>query len=221
LELENLQRFGPQFTEAGLDLAETYGGRLNDLTRPEQAALAPERVAGSDAINQFLREGPEDLDPTERDQFLQDVRAAQQTRGLAQSGMGAVDELKKITGLRQSLKDRYLNVALSASGRLPAAGGSSVASPNTGMQQLVKNVDPATFFGGQASNNQFGASIFNTQGGMFGSQAGMYNSQMNNSSSPLGSILGGAAGMLVGGFTGGMGAGIAGNLTSGKGWLGG
>ena len=213
LELENFQRFGPQFTEAGLDLAEQFGGRLNELTRAEQEVLAPERVAGSDAIAQFLNEGPEDLTDTERDQFLQDVRAAQQTRGLGQSGMAAVDELKKITGLRQSLKDRYLNVALSASGRLPSAGGSSVAAPNTSMQQLVKNVDPATFFAGQASNNQLAGSIFNTQGGIFGSQASMYNSQLSNQSSPLGAIVGGA----VGAFTGGLGAGVGTAIGSGFG----
>jgi hypothetical protein len=131
---------------------------------------------------------------------------------MAYSGMANVDELKKMTGLRQALKDRYLNIALSASGRLPAAGQSSVAAPNTSTNQLVQNVDPATFFGGQASKNALAGSIYSTQGGIFGSQANMYASQMANTSSPLGSIIGGAAGTLVGSFTGGVGTSLAAGL---------
>lgn len=198
LELQQAQEFGPQWTEYGLGLAEQYGGRLSEIARAEQEVLAPERVAGSQAIADYLQAGPEALSPEEQRDMLGDVRAAQSVRGLAYSGMATVDELKKITGLRQALKDRYLNVALSASGRLPAQGSSSVAAPNTSTQQLVQNVDPATFFGGQNAAMQAASSIYNTQGSIYGSQ-------LSNQSSPLGSILGGVAGGLTGGFSTGLG----------------
>jgi hypothetical protein len=193
LELDQFKQFGGQQTGAYLDLAEQFGGRLNELTRQEQLALAPERVAGSEAISKYLNDGPETLSQEEQDAMLEDVRAAQQTRGLAQSGMATVDELKKMTGLRQALKDRYLNIALSASGRLPAAGGSSVAAPNTASQQLVQNVDPATFFGGQNNVNNSKTSIFSSQASMYGS-----------SSANQGGGIGGMVGSLAGGFLGSM-----------------
>lgn len=208
LEIDQFNQFGGAKTDAYLKLAEQYGGRLNELTRAEQQVLAPERVAGSEAVAKYLEAGPETLSKEEQDAMLEDIRAAQQTRGLAQSGMASIDELKKMTGLRQALKDRYLNIALSASGRLPAAGGSSVAAPNTSTQQLVQNVDPATFFGGQ--NN-----INNTNASIFGSQASMYNTQASQSSGGgFGSILGSAVGIGLGSMTGGLGTAAAGALTS-------
>jgi hypothetical protein len=204
--LDQLRQFGGQFTEEGLKLAEQFGPRLSEITRSEQEALAPERVAGSDAIAEFIKTGGDKLTDLERDQFLQDIRAAQQTRGLGQSGFGAVSELEQITGLRQSLKDRFLNVSLSASGRLPAAGGSSVATPGFGNQGLVQNVSPQTFFGGQASNNALAGSIFGSQANVFGAQSQFAGQQLANSSSPLGSIIGGVAGSFLGGVGGAAGA---------------
>lgn len=201
LQLEQLQQFGPEFTEAALGLAEQFGGRLAEQTRAEQAILAPERVAGSEQIAQFLGQGPDLLTSEEEKQFRQDVRAAQATRGLAESGFGAQEEFEKLTGLRQQLKNRFLDVALSASGRLPAAGAATVGAPQQafGPGQLVQNVTPSEFFGAQAARQGAQASIFGTQAGISASQPG----------SPFGQIAGGLAGGLAGGFGGSFGSGLA------------
>lgn len=83
---------------------------------------------------------------------------------MAESGFSAREEFEKLTGLRQQLKSRFLNVALAASGRLPAAGEATVTPQGTS-QQLVQNVTPGQIFGAQAANQQTAASIFNTQAG--------------------------------------------------------
>jgi hypothetical protein len=63
----------------------------------------------------------------------------------------------------------------------------------TGTGQLVQNTSSSDMFGYQSGLNNFNSSIFS-------SNAGMYNSQQANSSSPWGSILGGAAGSATGAF---------------------
>lgn len=199
--LDQSAEFGPQFLEQGLEFAEEFGPRLSKVTRAEQDALDPSRGLGGDAIADFLRSGGDTLTDIERDTFLQDIRAAQQTRGLAQSGFGAVAELEQVTGLRQSLKDRFLNVALSASGRLPSAGGSSVAAPGFGNQGLIQNVNPATFFSGQAAQNQSNAGIFGTQTGFAQNQNNNATAQRGQNIGFISDVIGGVAGG-VGSFVG-------------------
>lgn len=174
LQLDQLREFGPQFAQEALALSGEFGPELAQQTREQQAILDPSRIAGSEAITSFLEQGPEALTAEEERQFTQDVRSAQSVRGLAESGFGAQDEFSKLTSLRQNLKNRFLNVALSASGRLPATGQATVGpSPQSfGPAPLVQNVSPGTFFGGQAAQNQFTSSIFGTQANIFGTQQG-------------------------------------------------
>jgi len=172
LELDNLKQFGPQFAEAGLGLSQQYGEDFARQMIAEQDILDPSRAAGSKALTEYLQQGPGELSPEDLQKVQESSRAAAASRGLSQSGFSADDEVSRIFGARQNLKSQYLNVALSASGRLPAAStGSSTVNPgNTNSGQLVQNVAPTTFFGGQAAQNQFGASIFNTQSNIFGTQ---------------------------------------------------
>lgn len=207
LELENIEKFGPEFAQQALDLEAEFGPQLAQLSLEQQDILDPSRSAGSRAVADFLEAGPEGLSDDDIRALEQQSRSAAASRGLADSGFSAKDEILKNFGARQQLKSRFLDVALSASGRLPAAGAAStsIAPGAAGPGNLVQNVNPSQFFGAQASNNQFATSVFNTQGGIF-------SSQLANSSSPLGSIAGGFAGSLVGGLGGGLGKGIAGKF---------
>lgn len=136
---------------------------------------------------------------------LQQVRAGQSARGLgAISPLGSIDESVQLQQLKQSLKDRRLNVALSTAGRVPI-GQMPTVNGQTGTGQLVSNVNPESIFGYQGNLNSFNSSIFN-------SASNMYNSQQANSSSPFGSILGGTVGSLTGGFGTYAGSAIGGKL---------
>jgi len=172
LELEQLQQFGPQFTETILGLQEQFGPQLAEQALEEQRILAPERVAGSQALKEFIEAGPENLTPEEIRDIQQDVRGATAARGLGESGFSAQEELRRLTGARQALRSQFLNVALSSAGRLPttapAGGGAAGQAARTGAGlssagQLVQNVSPGDIFGGQSAANAFSANIFGTQ----------------------------------------------------------
>ena len=164
-QLDQLEEFGPQFTQQALDLSQEFGGQFAEQTLAEQQILDPSRVSGSQAINEFIQGGGDQLTPEEIREIEQSARSAASARGLASSGFSAQDEILRLLSVRQGLKDRFLNVSLSASGRLPAAGGQTVGQqPGAfGPGQLVQGVTPSTFFGGQASQNAAQSSIFNTQ----------------------------------------------------------
>jgi hypothetical protein len=203
LDLEQLQRFGPQFAQAGVDLESQFGPQLAQATLESQNILDPSRGAGSQAIAEFLQAGPDDLSPEDLRQIQQSSRAAAAARGLSESGFSADDEVSRIFGARQNLKTRFLNTALSASGRLPAGGGTTAQSGFGGQGQLVQNVSPGTFFGGQASANQLAGSIFNTQGSIFGNQ--------------LANQPAGIGGLIAGSLAGGVGQGVG--TLIGKCWV--
>jgi len=196
LQLDQLTEFGPQFAEQALQLSQDFGGSFAQQVRDEQGILAPERVAGSEAITDFINAGAESLSPEEIREIEQSARSAASARGFGSSGFSAEDEILRLFQVRQGLKNRFLDVSLSASGRLPAAGGQTVgnAPQAGGPGQLVQNVSPSTFFGGQASQNASNASIFGTQGGIFGNQL--------QNSGGFGSIVGGIAGQAAGGLFG-------------------
>jgi hypothetical protein len=190
-QLKSLTEYAPQFAEQALKLEEQYAPqykRISDILNPEigaaQKTLTDFLGATDDQEYQALKPG-----------LLEDVRGAQSQRGLgAISPLGSIDESVQLQRLKQSLKDRRLNIALSTAGRTPISGMVQMGQGTTGTGQLVQNVQPGEVMGYQTSLNNFNASIFN--------------SQNENSSSPWGSILGGITGAAVGSFAGGAGMGI-------------
>lgn len=177
LELNQLKEFGPQYAEQALALEKQFGTQLAEQTRAEQAILAPERIAGSEYLTNYLT-GAEDLTPQEEMQAKQQIRAGQAERGMAFSGQSAADELKALTEMRQNLKSRKIQTALGVAGQQPATGTATVSSPTSFGSQLVQNVTPAQTFGLAASNYATGANIFGSQGSMFSnSQANATNRQ--------------------------------------------
>jgi hypothetical protein len=125
---------------------------------------------------------------------LEQVRSAQSQRGLgAISPLGAIDESVQLQQLKQSLKSRRLNVALSTAGRVPIGQIPTQFQGTTGTGQLVSNVNPSSIFDYQQGLNSFNANIFGTQ-----SQAATAQRQQNMSL--LGSIIGG--GLSAGGAVG-------------------
>ena len=192
LDLENLKKFGPQYAQEGLNLSKQFGEQYSEQMLKEQDILDPSRSAGSRALAEFLGEGPEGLSEDEVRYLEQSARSAAASRGLVDSGFSAKDEINRMFGARQALKDRFLNVALSASGRLPAAqsGGSTINPGNYSTGQLVQNVSPTEIFGAQASNNAMASSIFGTQSNIYGTQAALRGQNMQL----VGDIVGGIAG---------------------------
>ena len=187
LNLEQLQKYGPEFAQAALDLQRKFGPEFAAVERD----LSPELAGAQSTLASYLSGSDEQEYNALRPGLLEDVRSAQSQRGLgAISPLGSIDESVQLQRLKQSLKDRRLNVALSTAGRVPIGGMPSVQG-QTGTGNLVQNVDPNSIFGYQQGLNNFNASIFS-------SNAGMYNQQLASQGNPLGSILGGVAGGLTG-----------------------
>lgn len=188
-QLQSLLQYGPQFAEAALSLQKQYAPQFAEVERSLSPELAGAQQTLADFFNQTDQQEYEALRPG----LLQDVRAAQSQRGLgAISPLGSIDESVQLARLRQSLKDRRLNVALSTAGRVPVSSFPTVQG-QTGTGQLVQNVNPQSIFGYQQGLNNFNASIF-------GTQSSFAANQQANQSSPLGTILGYGAGTLAGGF---------------------
>jgi hypothetical protein len=197
LNLEQLQQFGPQFAEAALDLQRRFAPQFAEVER----SLSPELAGAQSTLADFLRQTDEQEFQSLRPGLLEDVRSAQSLRGLgAISPLGSIDESVQLQRLRQSLKDRRLNVALSTAGRVPISSFPTVQG-QTGTGQLVQNVNPDSIFGYQQGLNNFRASVF-------GTQAGIFNTQQSNASNPFGAILGGIAGSAAGGLGTSVGANI-------------
>ncbi len=160
LEIDQLKQFGPQYAQAALDLEQQFGTQLAYQTRAEQAILAPERIAGSEYLSAYIS-GAEDLTPQEEMQAKQQIRAGQAERGMAFAGQSSADELKALTEMRQALKTRKIQTALSVAGQQPATGAGTVNSPTSFGSQLVQNVTPAQTFGLATSNYATGANMYN------------------------------------------------------------
>jgi hypothetical protein len=193
-QLKALQEFGPQFAQTALDLEQKFAPQYKQISD----TLNPEIGVAQSTLATFLG----GTDQAEYDALmpgvLQQVRAGQSQRGLgAISPLGSIDESVQLAQLKQSLKDRRLNIALSTAGRVPIGGMANVQG-TTGTGQLVQNISPGDAMGYQSSLNNFNASIFN-------SSAGMYNQQLASQGDPFGSILGGITGGLTGGLSTGLG----------------
>jgi hypothetical protein len=199
LNLEQLQKYGPEFAQAALNLQKEFGPQFAQVERD----LSPELAGAQTTLASYLG----GTDQAEYDALapglLQQVRAGQTARGIgAISPLGSIDESVQLQQLKQSLKDRRLNVALSTAGRVPIGGMQNIQG-QSGTGQVIQGPSSSDLFGYQQGLNNFNASIFNTQGSMYGQQ-------LASQGDPLGSILGGVAGGLTGGLSTGLGYGLTG-----------
>src|SRR3990167_5699259 len=166
LNLEQLQKYGPEFAQAALDLQKKFGPQFAQVERD----LSPELAGAQSTLASFLGGNDEQEYQALRPGLLENVRAGQSQRGLgAISPLGSIDESVQLQQLKQSLKDRRLNVALSTAGRVPIGGVPQIQG-QTGTQQLIQSPSSSDLFGYQSSLNSFNASIFSTAGGIYGNQ---------------------------------------------------
>lgn len=192
LRLSELKEFGPQFAEAALRLQSEYGPQFAEVER----GLSPELAGAQRTLADFLAQTDESEYQRLKPGLLEDVRAAHSVRGIGDvSPLGSIDEAVQLQRLRQSLKDRRLNVALSTAGRVPVSSFPTVQG-QTGTGQLVQNVDPQSIFAYQQGLNQFNQSIFGTQAGMYGTNVNAATARRSQNMDLLGSIIG--AGSTIG-----------------------
>jgi hypothetical protein len=166
-QLDALNQFGPQFAESALNLQQKYAPQykaISDILNPEigvaQKTLADFLSQTDDAEYNALVPGA-----------VADFRAAQSQRGIgAISPLGSIDESVQLVRLKQSLKDRRLNVAMSTAGRVPISGMAQV-NGTSGTGQLVQNVNPDSVFNYQNGLNNFSAQLYDSQAGIFNSQS--------------------------------------------------
>jgi len=188
LSLEQLQKYGPEFAQTALDLQKKYAGQFAEVER----SLSPELAGAQDTLANFFKQTDETEFESLKPGLLEDVRSAQSSRGLgAISPLGSIDESVQIQRLKQSLKDRRLNIALSTAGRVPISSFPTI-NGQTGTGQLVQNVSPDSIFGYQQGLNNFNASIFGTQANIYGNQLA------HPKPNVFGSILGAGAGAFAG-----------------------
>lgn len=165
-QLDQLNQFGPQFAQSALGLEQQFAPQYKAISD----TLNPEIGAAQKTLTDFLGQTDQQEYDSLAPGVLQDVRAGQSARGIgAISPLGSVDESVQLQRLKQSLKDRRLNIALSTAGRTPISGMANVQG-TSGTGQLVNNVSPGDVFGYQQGLNNFNASIFGTQGGIYGNQ---------------------------------------------------
>ncbi len=198
-QLDSLNQFGPAFAQSALNLEQQFAPQYKQISD----TLNPEIGVAQSTLASYLSGNDQQEYDALSPGLIDSVRSAQSQRGLgAISPLGSIDESVQLQQLKQSLKDRRLNIALSTAGRVPIGGIANVQG-TTGTGQLVQNVSPGEAIGYQSSLNQFNSSIFNTQGGIYGSQ-------LQQQGNPLGSILGGISGGLSGGLSAGLGSKLAG-----------
>lgn len=201
LNLESLQQFGPQFAEAALALQKQYAPQFAQIEKD----LSPELAGAQSTLASFLNGNDDQEYNALRPGMIEDIRSGQSMRGIgAISPLGSIDESVQLQRLRQSLKDRRLNVALSTAGRVPISSFPQIQG-QSGTGQLVQNVNPDSIFGYQQGLNNFNASIF-------GTQANMYGNQQANQSNVFGTVLGSIAGGIGGGIGTGVGYKMAGSM---------
>jgi hypothetical protein len=188
-QLKSLQQYGPQFAQTALDLQKTYGPQFADVER----SLSPELAGAQKTLADFLNSSDDQEYNALKPGLLEDIRSAQSQRGIgAISPLGSIDESVQLQRLKQSLKDRRLNVALSTAGRVPI-GQMPTVQGQTGTGQLVQNVNPQSIFGYQQSLNDFNANIFGTQANIYGTQYNNMTARRGQNMSMISDIIGGGA----------------------------
>jgi hypothetical protein len=179
------QQYGSQFSEEDLKALKTYAPQFADIALSLQEEFAPQYKRISDILNPevaeaqktltgFLQQTDEQEYQSLRPGLIEDVRGAQSQRGLgAISPLGSIDESVQLQRLKQSLKDRRLNIALSTAQRTPISGMVNMGQGTTssGQQGLVQNVSPQSIFDYQTGLNNFNSQIFGTQANIFGTRS--------------------------------------------------
>jgi len=167
LNLEQLQKYGPEFAQAALDLQRKFGPEFAQVERD----LSPELAGAQRTLADYLKSDDEKEFAELLPGFRQDVRAGQSQRGLgAISPLGSLDESVQMLRLKQSLKERRLNVALSTAGRVPIGGVPQIQGQTGAPQQIIQGPSSSDLFGYQSNLNAFNSSIFGTQANIFGTQ---------------------------------------------------
>jgi len=166
LNLEQLQKYGPEFAQAALDLQKKFAPQFAAVERD----LSPELAGAQTTLANYLSGNDDQEFAALSPGLLDSVRAGQSQRGIgAISPLGSIDESVQLQQLKQSLKDRRLNVALSTAGRVPI-GGINQVQGQSGTGQVIQGPSSSDLFGYQTSLNNFNASIFGTQANIFGTQ---------------------------------------------------
>jgi hypothetical protein len=176
--LKAQQEYGGQMTEADLSVLEQYAPRMQSLIKSIQE---PSVASGEKMINDYLSQ-PDVLSEAEQTQARADLRASTSTRGLGESGMAAIEELRGLTALRQQLKTQQLNVAMQMAGRGATGLQTTSALQSIMPGQLVQNVNPSQIFD-MTQNN-------------YKTQLEQYNK--NSSGSLAGALGGGLGGWAIG-----------------------
>lgn len=188
-QLKSLEKYGPQYAEAALKLQKEYAPQFAEVER----SLSPELAGAQKTLADFFAQTDQQEYESLKPGLVQDIRSAQSVRGIGDiSPLGSIDESVQLQRLKQSLKDRRLNVALSTAGRVPISSMPTVQG-QTGTGQLVQNVNPASIFDYQSSLNSFNASIFGTQANMYGTQYNNMTARRGQNLSMVSDIIGGAA----------------------------
>ena len=184
VELKSLKEFGPQFAEEALKLQQEYGPQFAEVER----SLSPELAGAQDTLANFFKQTDQGEYESLKPGILEDVRAGHSARGIGDiSPLGSIDESVQLQRLKQSLKERRLNVALSTAGRVPISGVPQLQG-QTGTGQLVQNVNPDSIFNYQSSLNNFNSSIFGTQSAAATARRGQNVSMANAAIGQVGSL---------------------------------
>lgn len=185
------QQYGPEFTKQYLAETSQFAPQILELQRSLEAEYTPELGAARSVLEDYFKQEQE-LTPYEERQAKDTFRSAQSARGMAQSGMGAQEELRGLTALRQQLKTQRLGLAMQMAG-MGSPQTATLTSVSPVAQLGIQNVSPSQIFGLTQSNYQSQLANLNKSGGFSASGA-------------IGGSLGagvGAAGLFAAPFTGG------------------
>jgi hypothetical protein len=155
--LKAQEQYGPQFTQQYLNEMKQYAPQIMGFQREMEAQYTPELTNARKVLDDYFQQNQE-LTPYEERQAKETFRGAQASRGMAQTGMGAQEELRGLTNLRQQLKSQRLGLAIQMAGMgSPQTAALTTMSPvaNLGLQ----NVTPGNVFGLTQTNyaGQMGA----------------------------------------------------------------
>lgn len=200
------QQYGPQFTQQFFNETAQFAPQILGLQRQLESQYTPELGAARGVLEDYFKQEQE-MTPYEERQAKDTFRGAQSARGMAQSGMGAQEELRGLTQLRQQLKSQRLGLAMQMAG-MGSPQTAALTSMSPVAQLGVQNVNPSQIFGLTQSN--------------YANQMAQYNQNQQGKGQMFGSVLG-LAGTLGGAFLGNpqlgsiMGKAAAGQVSGGSG----
>lgn len=189
-ELNLIREFAPQFLQEQLNLETEFGPQFSAAARETLGAYAPERIKAQDLLTNYLST-PDGMTDQETALIQDQSRAAQSARGLAETGFGAVEEVRALADFRRQIQAQQLQIGLALAGQVPTNPIFATQIPNVSPGQLVSNVTPSDIFG--LTNN-----VYNTQAQIAANNA-------SNRSDILGALIGAVGtlgGAAIGSFAG-------------------